>query len=46
MVLVRHLISQDHAMEWSSDFMGKSPLRQLTILQNMVAIATVLMELK
>ena len=40
-VLVCQVISQDHLMKLSCDFMDRSPSRQVTILQSLMAIATV-----
>ena len=37
-VLVCHVISQDHMMKQACNTTGKSPLRQVTILQNLAAI--------
>ena len=45
MVLVCHGISQDDLIQRSCDFLGKRPSKQVTILQNLVAIATLVMEL-
>ena len=36
MVLVCHVIFQDHVMKASCDFMGRSLSRQVTILQSKV----------
>ena len=40
MILVCHMILQDHEIKGSSDYMGKSPPRQITILPSLVAIGT------
>ena len=45
MVLFYHLISKDHMIKRSCDFMGKTSSRQVTILQSLVAIATLVVEL-
>ena len=45
MILVCHVISQDHMIKRSCDCMGRSPLKQVTMLQSLVAIATLLVEL-
>ena len=45
MALVWHVILQDHMMKRSCDFMGRRPLMQVTILQKLVAITTLVVEL-
>ena len=45
MVLVCHVISQDHLINGSSDFVGRSTSKQVTTLQNLVAIVTLAVEL-
>ena len=45
MVLVCHVILQDHIIKGSCDFMGCSSSYQVTILQRLVAIATLVVEL-
>ena len=40
MVLVCHIISQNHLIKVSFDFMRRSPSRQVSILQKLVAITT------
>ena len=37
-------IAQDHVMKRSCAFMGRSPLRQVTFLQYLVVIATLIVE--
>ena len=44
-VLVCHVISEDHMIKRSRDFMCRRPLRQVTILQSLVVIATLIVEL-
>ena len=39
------MILQDHVMKRSLDFMGSTPLKQVAILQILVAIATLVLEL-
>ena len=46
MVLVCHVILQDCFMKRSCDFMSRSLSKQITILQNLVAIATLIVELQ
>ena len=38
MVLVCHVISQEHAIKWSFDFMGENPLWWVTTLPSLVVI--------
>ena len=38
MLLVCHVISQDHAIKESSDFTGRNPSRQAIVLPSLVAI--------
>ena len=45
MVLVCHVISQDHLINGSSDFVRRSTSKQVTTLQNLVAIVTLAVEL-
>ena len=45
MVLARHVISQDDVTKQSYDFMGRSLSKQVNTLQNLVAIATLVLEL-
>ena len=45
MVLVCHVISQDHMVKGSCDFMGGSPLWYVTTLPSWVAIGIVVMEI-
>ena len=45
MVLVYHLILQDHVIKGSCDFMGKSLSRYVTILPSLVAIGTEVMKI-
>ena len=45
MVLVCQGISQDDLIKRPCDFLGKRPSKQVTILQNLVATATLVMEL-
>ena len=40
MILVCHLIFEDHVIEVLGDFIGKSPSRQVTILSSLVALVT------
>ena len=42
MILVFHVISKDHVIKVSCDFMGKSLSRKVTILQSLVPIGTLL----
>ena len=46
MVLVCHIISQNHLIKVSYDFMGRSPSRQVSILQKLVAIITLVVGYK
>ena len=46
MVVVSHVILQDHVMKRLSDFMGSCPSRQVSILQSLVTIGTLVVELK
>ena len=45
MVLACHVISQDDVTKQSYDFMGRSLSKQVNTLQNLVAIATLVLEL-
>ena len=45
MVLVCHVISQDHGMKGSYDFMGNSLSKQVTILPSLVAKDTLVVEI-
>ena len=45
MVLVCHVISQDHLINGSYDFVGRSTSKQVTTLQNLAAIVTLVVEL-
>ena len=45
MVLVFHVISQDHLIKMSSDVISKSPSRQVTILPSLVTVDTVVVEI-
>ena len=45
MVLVCHVISQDHMVKGSSDFMGGSPSWYVTTPPSWVAIGIVVMEI-
>ena len=45
MVLVCHVISQDHMVKGSCDFMGGSPLWYVATLPSWVAIGIVVMEI-
>ena len=45
MLLVSHVISQDHRIKASCNFMGKSPSRKVIILPNLVAIGNVVGEI-
>ena len=45
MVLVCHVISQDHMTKEWGNIMGRSPLWQVTILPNLVVIGTVVVEI-
>ena len=44
MVLICHVTSQNHVIKRSCDFMCRSLSRQVTILQVLVAIGTVVVE--
>ena len=46
MVLACHVISQDDLTKQSYDFMGRSPSKEVNILQNLVAIATLVVEIQ
>ena len=46
MVVVSHVILQDHAMKRYCDFMGRSPSRKVTILQSLAAIGTLVVKLQ
>ena len=45
MVLVYHVISQDHVITGPCDFMGRSPWRQVSILQSLVGPDFLIVEL-
>ena len=45
MILVCLLFSQDHVVKESCDFMGRSPLREITISLSLVAIDTAVVEI-
>ena len=45
MILACHVISPDHVIKQPCNFMGRSPSRQVTILQSLMAIATLVVEL-
>ena len=45
MVLVCQKIYQDHIIKGSSDVIGRSPSRYVTILPSLVAIGIVVMEI-
>ena len=45
MFLVYQVISQDHVIKWSCDFIGGSPSWQVTIMPSLVAIANVVVEI-
>ena len=45
MVLVCHVITEDHELKGSCDFMGDSPSTETTILSSVVAINTLLAEI-
>ena len=45
-VLLCHLITQDHMSKASSNIMGRSPSRLFTILTNLLVIGTVVVEIK
>ena len=45
MVLVCHVISQDHEIKGSYDFMGNSLSKQVTILPSLVAKDTLVVEI-
>ena len=40
MILVCHKTSQNHVIKESWDFIGRSPLRQVTIMPSLIAIDT------
>ena len=42
MILVCHVIFQDHMFKALCDLMGRNPLTQVAILSNVVAIATLI----
>ena len=46
MILVRHVILQDHVIQKSCEFMGRIPLRYVTMLPRLVAIGTVVVEIQ
>ena len=45
MVLVCHVILQNHGIKDSCDFIGRSPLTQVIILTKLGEVGTVLVEL-
>ena len=45
MVIICHVISKDHLIKLLIDFTGRSPSKQVTILQSFVTIAAPLVEL-
>ena len=45
MVLVSHVISQDHVTKWLCDVIGMSQTRQITMVQSLLTIATLVVEL-
>ena len=45
MVLVCHVILQDHVIKGLCDFMGSSQSRSVTILLNLVAIGTLVVDM-
>ena len=45
MVLICHVISQGHVMNWSYELKGRNPSRKATLLQSSVAIATLVVVL-
>ena len=45
MILVCHVILQDHVIKGSYDFIGRSPLRLVKILPGLVAIGTLIVEI-
>ena len=45
MVLVRHRISEDYVTKGSSNILGRSPSRLVTILPRLVVIVTVVVEI-
>ena len=45
MILVCHLIFEDHVIEVLGDFIGKSPSRQATILSSLVPLVTLVGEI-
>ena len=46
MILVCHMILQDHVIKWSFEFTGRIPSRYVTILPSLVAMGTVLVKIK
>ena len=46
MVLACHMISQDHLIKASCDFISRSPSRQVIVLPSLVVISTVVEEIK
>ena len=46
MVLVYHVILQNHMTNESTNFMGGSCLKEATILPNLVVIVTVVLEIE
>ena len=46
MILVCDVISQDHVIIWSCDFMGKSDSMSILFLSSFVAIGTVVVEIQ
>ena len=45
MILGYHVISQDHIIKGSCDFIGRNPSRYVMILPSLVAIGTVVVEI-
>ena len=45
MILVYYVISQEHMIKGSCDFIDRSPSRQVTILPSFAAIDTVVVEI-
>ena len=45
-VLVCHVILQDHMINGSCDFMSRSPSREVTILPSLGAIGTLIVEIE
>ena len=45
MILVCQVVLQDQVIKGSCDFLGKNPSRQVTILQRLVAITSLVVEL-